>query len=300
MRRLVLFVVIAIPAVVAAQNLPASVQCKSTETQAECFARLHCKADEELAACQKRLAAAANDDRTGRDQRNADDRSGRDQQRGDDRGRDDRGDDRGREDRGRDDRGRDDDRNNDRGYREDDGGRRGGGGGGRGRSSRRHGGGGGGGGFEANKTFGLGIELGEPSGLNGKVFISPQAAIDFGVGYAYQNYYYGDGLHLYGDFLFHPTVLAHADAFELPFYIGGGIRYWDFDYYDNQNFRYRGSAVGIRVPLGIAFDFNRAPVDIFLQIVPVLDFLHGDYYDRYRDRSHLGIDASVGVRFWFK
>jgi hypothetical protein len=179
MRRLIVFVAVALPTIAFAQTLPACVQCKATETHSECHARLHCRADEELETCQKRIAAAANDDRTGRDQRNADDRSGRDQ-RGDDRGgRDDRGDDR-RDDRG-DDRGDDrrgrDDRGDDRDYREDDRGRRG-----RGRSSR-HRQGGGGGGFEANKTFGLGIELGEPSGLTGKLFVSPKAELDFGIGY---------------------------------------------------------------------------------------------------------------------
>jgi hypothetical protein len=286
MRSLVVAILVAMPTVAFAQNIPASLQCKSTETQAECHARLHCRADEEVQACQKRLASTANDDRTGREQRESDDRSGR-EERSDDRGReDDRGD--------RGNRGGRDDRDNDR-YREDDRGRRND----RGRTSRRHQGGGGG--FEANKTFGLGLELGEPTGLTGKLFVSSNAALDFGIGYAYQNYYYDDGLHIYGDILFHPTVLAHADAFELPFYIGGGIRYWDFDFCDPQGIcTYRGSAVGIRVPIGIDFDFNRAPIDIFLQIVPVIDFLHGDYYDRYRDRTHLAVDPSVGFRFWFK
>jgi hypothetical protein len=286
MRSLIVAILVSIPAAAFAQNIPASLQCKSTETQAECHARLHCRADEEVQACQKRLASTANDDRTGREQRESDDRSGR-EERSDDRGReDDRGD--------RGNRGGRDDRDNDR-YREDDRGRRND----RGRSSRRHQGGGGG--FEANKTFGLGLELGEPTGLTGKLFVSSNAALDFGIGYAYQNYYYDDGLHIYADFLFHPTVLAHADAFELPFYIGGGIRYWDFDFCDPQGIcTYRGSAVGIRVPIGIDFDFNRAPIDIFLQIVPVIDFLHGDYYDRYRDRTHLAVDPSVGFRFWFK
>lgn len=293
MRSLLVAILVALPSAALAQSIPASLQCKSTETQSECHARLHCRADEEVQACQRRLAAAANDDRTGREQRDADDRSGRDR-RGDDRGRDDRRGDRGDDRRG--DRGDDRGGRDDRGYRDDDRGRRG-----RDRSSRRRQGGGGGGGFEANKTFGLGLELGEPSGLTGKLFVSPQAALDFGIGYAYQNYYYDDGLHLYADFLFHPTVLAHADAFELPFYIGGGIRYWDFDFCDPQGIcTYRGSAVGIRIPIGIDFDFNRAPIDIFLQIVPVIDFLHGDYYDRYRDRTHLAVDPSVGVRFWFK
>jgi hypothetical protein len=63
---------------------------------------------------------------------------------------------------------------------------------------------------------------------------------------------------------------------------------------------YGGTAIGIRVPIGIAFDFRNAPIDIFLQIVPVLDFINGDYYDRYRDREHFGVDGSVGFRFWFK
>lgn len=286
MRRLLVFIGVAFPAIAFAQNLPASVQCKSTETQAECHTRLRCRADEELEACQRRLAAAASDDRTGREQQNRDDRAGGDDRRGDD-NRSDRSNDRRGDDRRGDDRsGRDDRRDDDRGRRD--------------RGGRSRDGGGGGGGFVANKTFGLGLELGEPSGLNGKVFVGRATAIDFGVGYAYEHYYYGDGLHVYGDVLFHPTTLVRADAFYMPFYIGGGLRFWDFDYCDRNICTYGGSAVGLRIPIGIAFDFNRVPLDIFAQLVPVIDFVRGDYYDRYRDRTHLAIDGSVGIRFWFK
>src|SRR4051812_39029280 len=69
--------------------------------------------------------------------------------------------------------------------------------------------------FEANKTFGLGLELGEPSGINGKYFLSGSNAIDFGLGYIYRHYYAGDGLNLYADYLWHPVVLTSAEAFEL-------------------------------------------------------------------------------------
>jgi len=290
-----------------------NVDCRKSETQAECHARLKCKANEELEDCQKRLlrctanesldeckkrAAAqsqgnggqqdegdrnrdrGDDERSGRD-RDTEERSGRDNE---DRDRGDRGDhgDRDRGDRGGDDSGR----------RE----RGGGGGGDRGRRRR---GGGGGGGFEANKTFGLGLELGEPTGLNGKYFVSPKAALDFGVGYIYRNYYYSDGLHLYGDFLFHPTSLVHADAFELPFYIGGGLRYWAFDYCVNGACTSDSSAIGIRIPIGISFDFNNVPLDIFIQVVPTIDFVRGDYYRR-NGRNHIAADFSVGIRFWFK
>jgi hypothetical protein len=271
-----------------------NVECRKTETQAECFARLKCKPNEELEACQKRLRDAANDERTGREregdgQRSSRDRGGNDSER-----------DRGDSDRGRDERsGRD---NSDRGGDDrDDGdssrGRRGGGGGGRGGSRRS---GGGGSSFEANKTFGLGLELGEPTGLNGKLFLSPAGALDFGVGWIYRHYYYGDGFHLYADYLWHPVSLVHAAAFELPLYIGVGLRYWEFDYCDMRVCTYNGSAMGIRIPVGITFDFNHVPLDIFTQLVPVVDFVYGDYYDRYRDREHFGIDLSVGIRYWFK
>ncbi len=266
-----------------AQSGTRDVTCRPTETQAECHARLKCTAYEELEDCQARLRREGQGGGGG--QEPSDDRGGSrdaDRDRGDDRARGERG---GRSDRGND-HGRRRDR--DRGSRShrQRGGRRGGGGGGRG--------------FEANKTFGLGLELGEPSGLTGKYFVSDSVALDFGLGWIYRHYYYGDGVHVYADLLAHPVSLVSAPAFELPLYIGGGLRFWDFDYCDNRVCTYGGSAIGIRIPVGIAFDFNTVPLDIFLQLVPVIDFVRGDYYDRYRDRAHFGIDLSAGIRYWFK
>jgi hypothetical protein len=91
-----------------------------------------------------------------------------------------------------------------------------------------------------------------------------------------------------------------ASAFELPLYVGPGVRFWDFEYCYQGVCGYGTSAIGIRVPVGIAFDFNEIPLDIFLQVVPVIDFLRGDYYDRYRDRAYFSVDLSAGIRFWFK
>ena len=36
----------------------------------------------------------------------------------------------------------------------------------------------------------------------------------------------------------------------MPFYVGVGLRYWDFEYCD-RNFRYDGSAIGIRIPIRV-------------------------------------------------
>ncbi len=294
-----------------AQNRSRDVECKATETQAECHARLKCKPDEELEDCQKRLlkekgrGGGGDNDGGGRDDGGdrGDRGGGGDSDRGDrwGRDRDDRGGggDSGRGDRwnrdGDDGGGGGGDDGGDR-WRDDDSG-----GGSRGRRGSRGRGrdrGGDGGGFQAIKTFGLGLEVGEPTGLNGKYFLSDTGALDFGVGWIYRHYYYDDGLHIYVDYLWHPTSLASSPTLELPFYVGVGVRYWDFEYCD-ANFCYDGSAFGIRVPIGISFDFNNAPIDIFLQVVPVLDFISDDYYDRYDDRTHVGVDFSAGIRFWF-
>lgn len=147
--------------------------------------------------------------------------------------------------------------------------------------------------FTANKTFGLGLELGAPLGFTGKYFLAPDRALDFGVGDIY-NYFNRSGLHVYGDYLFHPVSLASNESFELPFYIGVGARFWSFR--DSGPTQADDAfAFGVRMPVGVAFDFNNQPVDLFIQVVPVLDFFSG-----YAAHStYLDVDASIGVRYWF-
>ena len=83
----------------------------------------------------------------------------------------------------------------------------------------------------------------------------------------------------------------------MPLYFGIGGRIWDFDddrrIYDD----YDPWAIGVRVPAGVAFDFNNIPLDVFIQLVLVLDFYTADYY---RDGVYADFNGSVGVRYWFK
>lgn len=149
--------------------------------------------------------------------------------------------------------------------------------------------------FVSNGTFGLGLELGSPSGLNGKYFLTSNTALNFGVGWLYDNYWRdGDGVHLYLDHLWHPKSLVENPSFKLPFFVGVGGRFWSWDRFNDRiNDRY--GAIGVRVPFGIAFDFNNVPLDIFIALTLGVDIFYGGYADR------LGpsFGGSVGVRFWF-
>lgn len=145
--------------------------------------------------------------------------------------------------------------------------------------------------YVSNGTFGLGLELGSPFGLNGKYFLSDSGALNFGLGG--NGYYRGDrdGFNLYLDYLWHPTSLANPPEFQLPLYVGIGGRLWSFD---DTALEDDGLAFGLRIPFGIAFDMNNIPLDFFIQITPTIDFFSG-----YRDNIGFWFDASVGVRFWF-
>jgi hypothetical protein len=157
--------------------------------------------------------------------------------------------------------------------------------------------------FQANKTFGLGIMLGAPTGLSGKYYLSSDTALDFGVGTIY-GYRHRRGLHIHVDHLWHPVSLVSADAFELPLYLGIGGRFL----HGNRCYRYdRGyceyyyrdyTAVGVRGPIGLAFDFNDAPIDIFFELAFVLDFV-ADRDSRYDDAIYFDVNGAVGFRYYF-
>lgn len=156
--------------------------------------------------------------------------------------------------------------------------------------------GGGGSNYQSNGHFGIGLELGAPSGFNGKYFLTPSTALNFGLGWLYDSYYRdGDGFHLYLDHLWHPVQFVENPTFKLPLFVGVGGRFWHFEdcYHDACGDSY--SALGVRVPVGVTFDFNKIPLDAFAQITFVADLFFGDYRDRFGPH----FEGSIGARYWF-
>lgn len=141
--------------------------------------------------------------------------------------------------------------------------------------------------------FGLGIMLGSPTGISGKYWISGDRAIDGGLAWGV---WHGSYVHLHGDYLFHKMELITVSKGKLPLYYGPGLRmrswsggrYWrKGEWHD-----YDGSHVdiGVRFPVGLAYLFDGAPVDVFLELVPTLDLVPATSFD---------MDAAIGARYWF-
>lgn len=134
--------------------------------------------------------------------------------------------------------------------------------------------------------FGLGVELGDPSGLSFKYFAGGNTAIDGGLGFSVRH----DWIRVHLDYLFHfPTRAGGAEL--LPYVgIGGKLAVWDDrrddDWYDDDD----DFGLGVRVPLGVAWHPGSVPIDIFGEIVPGLWLLPGTNFD---------FDFAIGVRFFF-
>ncbi len=142
--------------------------------------------------------------------------------------------------------------------------------------------------FTANKSFGVGLIVGEPTGFSAKYYLGPSTALDFALG-EFDEFRDDNDLGVHVDFLLHPLVLATTDPFLLPLYFGLGGRLVDDDNGDaNDNLR-----LGIRGPVGVELDFNRVPIDVFFELAIIIDLINDDNDD------DVEVDAAIGARWYF-
>ena len=132
------------------------------------------------------------------------------------------------------------------------------------------------------KKYGIGVILGEPSGLSGKMWRDENIAFDCGAAWSLTD---DAGFNIHGDMLWHNwKVLDDAfdvdDSSRLPIYYGIGGRLKAGD----------DTKLGVRFVVGASYIFEYAPFDIFLEIVPVMDVV---------PKTELDMNASFGGRFWF-
>jgi hypothetical protein len=141
-----------------------------------------------------------------------------------------------------------------------------------------------------DRNFGLGVILGEPTGISAKLWVSSINAFDFGLGWSvggdrisdYNGTYDGGSrVHFHMDYLWHWfDAINSSERFPLYTGIGGRI---------NTGAGYKSSAA-VRGVLGIAWLPHHTPIDIFLELVPSLEVIPS---------TGFGIDAGLGARFFF-
>ena len=129
----------------------------------------------------------------------------------------------------------------------------------------------------SSATAELGLILGSPTGISGKLWTGRDTAIDAAIAWSLS----GDNhMHLHGDFLVHDRNLLGSSDGSVPFYYGLGGRIVMKDE----------TTLGARIPVGVGYYPPSISIGLFLELVPVLDLLPDVDFD---------FDAAVGVRYVF-
>ena len=127
--------------------------------------------------------------------------------------------------------------------------------------------------------FGMGIMLGEPSGLSGKLWSGGINAFDFGLAWSTSK---NSGVAFHADYVWHKMDMITVDKGALPFYYGIGVRYRNRDNSDDN--------IGVRVPFGLDYLFTQSAFDVFFEVVPILDLAPDTDFD---------INVAIGGRYFF-
>lgn len=135
---------------------------------------------------------------------------------------------------------------------------------------------------DTSKKNGIGLIAGEPTGITYKHWLSQNSAFDVSLAWSVSS---DDNVSINSDYLLHTpksvNIDTKSDSFSLPFYYGIGARLRLGD--DDAQF-------GIRVPLGLAFYVNNQPIEIFGEIVPIVDVAPDTEFD---------LNGGIGARFYF-
>jgi len=126
-------------------------------------------------------------------------------------------------------------------------------------------------------AFGLGLIVGQPTGLTGAYELSDRTAIDAALGLAIFD---DRDFYVHVEFLWYLPTLLRGDGVELSAYLGiGGFLVTHDD-----------PVIGARAPFGLSLDFSAAPLQLFLEasvLLSVVPDFHGD------------VRGAAGFRYYF-
>lgn len=127
-------------------------------------------------------------------------------------------------------------------------------------------------------NFGIGIMVGEPTGIAPKLWLNQESAIAGGIAWAFSG---EASMHLHADFINHVHGLVDVEGGMLSFYYGMGGRLL---------LRENSSKIGMRFPIGLNYILSGSSIEFFLEIVPVFNLLPSTDFSG---------NGGIGFRYYF-
>jgi hypothetical protein len=136
-------------------------------------------------------------------------------------------------------------------------------------------------------SLGVGIMIGEPTGLAAKLYLQDDQAVQGALGFTFVS----GGFQAHADYVFHPLILEEREAFTMPAYVGPGVRLMQHAAGRDGDDDFR---VGARVVAGMLFDFKEIPLDVFVEVAGVVEcwFKDGEEWNP-------ALNAAAGARYYF-
>jgi hypothetical protein len=126
-------------------------------------------------------------------------------------------------------------------------------------------------------VFGIGLILGEPTGITLKYWFDNTSAVDMAFAWSFEG---KTSFRIHGDYLYHFKGVFNVPGGDLFPYLGAGLC---VNISENP-------VIGIRVPLGLEYFLGAIPLEIFLELVPVVNIYPA---------TRLGGNAGLGLRYYF-
>jgi hypothetical protein len=139
---------------------------------------------------------------------------------------------------------------------------------------------------EEKGTLGVGLIIGEPTGICGRLYVKDDQAIQAAVGAAFID----GGIQMHADYAFHPYIVQSRETFVLATYVGPGARLVQYGGDANSGSYF---ALGLRAVGGLLFDFKN-PLDAFFEVAGVFEYGFAD-----AQGFGFAFNAGAGVRYYF-
>ena len=133
-----------------------------------------------------------------------------------------------------------------------------------------------------NEAWGLGLRIGNPTGITAKRYLGASNAVEVALGTNYNS----GGFELLGHYLFHFPI-NNAPGLDWYYGFGGQLQTYD----RNEGNRDDDFEIGADGVIGLEYVFADAPVSIFLDGILFMEIID--------DPFDFDLDAGIGVRYNF-
>jgi hypothetical protein len=134
--------------------------------------------------------------------------------------------------------------------------------------------------YQEGRPFGLGVIVGDPTGITAEKWLGHRTAFDFAAEWSLDG---DDSVALAGDHLWYDFGITGTRHHAFALHYGLGARALLRDARDDR--------VGVRLPIGLTYFAGDGRVGIFAQVAPLLDVAPD---------TDVGVQGGVGARYFLR